>query len=164
MTDVLSSDILERQFGPTEVEVLYQDNGTRIIRTLAADSRQILEVSRVVFIQAGVEKFPGTHLAISEGASMGKAFRADGIEFIREDQGAYRYALPAIFKKFFGSREPATVVEVLILAGPDKTPYARILETYSPDVRWPHQVGEPTAGQLAKIQTLGEFLANQPVL
>jgi hypothetical protein len=164
MVDLLSSDILEQQFGPTEVEVLYQDNGTRIIRTLATDSRQILEMSRAVFIQSGVKKFPGTHQTVIEGMSMGKAFRADGIEFIREEQGTYRYALPAIFKRFFGSGEPATIVEVLVLAGPGKTPYATILETYSPDVRWPHQAGEPTAGQLAKVQALGEFLANQPVL
>ena len=164
MTDMLSSDILERQFGPTEVEVLYQDAKTRIIRTLAADSRQILEVSRVVFVQSGIEKFPGTHRAVTEGASMGKAFRADGIKFIREELGAYRHALPAIFKEVFGSSQPATVVEVLVLAGPGKTPYARILETYSPDVRWPRHIGEPTAGQLAKIRALGEFLADQPVL
>jgi hypothetical protein len=162
MAGVLSSDVLERQFGPTELEVLYQAAGTRIIRTLAADSRQSLELSLVAFVQAGVEEFPGTHQAVIGGASMGKAFRADGIGFVRQEKAAYRYALPVSFERFFGSREPATVVAVSVLAGPNKTPYAEILETFSPAVRRPCQAGQPTDGQLAKIRLLDEFLAGRP--
>ena len=161
MVDLLSSDVLERQFGPTELEVLHQDSGTRITRTLAADSRQNLELSRVVFTQAGVEQFPGTHRAVIGGMSMGKAFRADSIEFSRREQAAYSYELPASFERFFGRREPATVVSVSILAGPGKTPYAEILEIYGPEVRWPYQAGEPTNEQLAGIRLLDEFLASQ---
>lgn len=163
ITDTLSSDILEQQFGPTEVEVLYQDATTRIICTRVSASLQALELSHVTFIQAGVDKFPATHQAVCEGASIGKTFRRDGVEFIREEQAAYRTTLPVHFGRFFGKDKAATAVVVSIFVGPDKTPYAKILEIYSPDVKWPHTAGQPKARQL-NIEPLDSFLANQTVV
>jgi para-aminobenzoate synthetase component 1 len=133
----LSSDVLEQQFGPTTVEVLYQDDKTRTICTKVIATNQILEVSQVTFIQAGLDEFPDTHKTIVAGQSMGKAFRAQGIELIRETQSTYRQAPPDDLSQRFGSNKPVTVVAVSILVGPDKTPYARILETYSPEIVWP---------------------------
>lgn len=159
MDDELSSDILEKQFGPTAVEVLYQDDLTRIIVTSAADSGQILELSYVRFRPASTSKFPGTHGSVMAGTSMGKAFRADGIEFNRNEQAAYGHDLPDVFRQLFNSTETATVVAVTILAGPDKLPYAEILETYAPAVKWPSLRGKPSAGQLAVISLFGELLA-----
>lgn len=147
MADVLSSDILEQQFGPTEIEVLYQDDQTRIIATKVVDSKQVLEVSWVKFIPAGVKKFSKTHQTVMAGESMGKAFRASDIGFARQEKAAYSYILPANFKRIFGDDKAATIVEVVILAGSNKTPYAEILETYSPAVHWPHLHGQPTDGQ-----------------
>jgi hypothetical protein len=164
MTDLLSSDILEQQFGSTKAEVLYQATDTRIIATHAVDSGQILELSYVVFVQSGIEKFPGTHRAVMAGMSMGKAFRADDIKFILEEQAAYHYVLSLNFKRWFGSSEPATVVRVSILAGSEKRPYADILETYSPEVQWPRLHGKPKADQLDSIQLLDKFLAGQTLI
>jgi len=158
MANMLSSDILEAQFGPTEVAVLHQDNLERIICTKVLASGQVLELSRVVFGGAGAEKFPDIHRAIVAGESMGKAFRAAGIEFVRETKGAYKQTLPANLQQWFGSSEAATVVDVSILVGADQVPYAQILEVYSPAVRWPHSIGQPTTEQRLVISRLDKFL------
>lgn len=160
-SDLLSSDILEQQFGPTEVEVLRQDNKTRIIRTRVSASGQILELSLVAFARAGAAEFPEPHQEVVSGKSMGKAFREHGVSFKRVTRFACRQALPESFGRQFGSNQPANVVGVSILIGPQETPYAEILETYSPQVRWPRPGGEPEAGQLANIQLLGEFLRSE---
>jgi hypothetical protein len=160
MSDTLSSDILEKQFGPTEITVLYQDASTRIICTRTVADGHVLELSRVVFMP-GARDFPETHRAVLDGLSMGKAFRADGIEFRRHVNASYRRSLPAAFKKWFGRGSPATVVAVSILVGPAKTHYADIMETYSPDVRWPHLGGQPTNEHLENIKRLEEFLDEQ---
>lgn len=155
----MSSDILESQFGPTEVSVLYQDEKTRVICTRAKSDGQVLELSRVLFDPAGIGRFPRTHAAVLAGQSMGKAFRSDGIEFRRETETAYRRTLPANFHAWFGSRRPATVVAVSIMAGPDRQPYAEILEVYSPAVAWPQAGGQPRGDHPAVIKALGELLA-----
>ncbi len=143
MSDLLSSDILERQFGPTKLSVLYQGGSSRIICTRAKAGGQMLELSFVNFIAAGVEKFPEVHQAILDGVSMGKAFRAAGVAFSRKERTVDSQALAASFGRQFGGEGSATILEVTILAGPDETPYAEILETYSPAVRWPrrHSMG-----------------------
>ena len=137
---LLSSDILEQQFGPTEIEVLSQDGDKRVICTRVAHSRQVLEISTVKFIAEGAKKFVQTHQAVLDGMSMGKAFRRDKIDFIRQIQKIYRQELSANLEQQFGETGEATVVSVLILVGPGKTPYAEILETYSPAVDWPQTV------------------------
>jgi hypothetical protein len=158
MPNELSSDILERQFGPTELEALHQDDATRIICTKVAGTGQILELSQVTFLEAGMDEFPEVHQAVINGVSMGKAFAGHGIAFTRQTKAAYDRTLPFGFEQRFNSDKPATVVAVTILVGPEQTPYAEILETYSPAVAWPEKKGKPTGQQLAAIEALGTFL------
>lgn len=138
MSDDLSSDILERQFGPTEIKVLLQDGAVRVICTESAGG-QVLELSRVFFKQPVAEELADVHSEILAGTSMGKAFRQRGIVFKRRTRGVYLCGpgrLPAAFGARFGGRGPATVVDVSIVAGPRLTTYADILEVYSPAVSW----------------------------
>ena len=137
MSNLLSSDILEAQFGPTELTVLYQDETSRIICTKAKSGGQLLELSFVDFSRVGIEKFPEVHWVVTAGTSMGKAFRAAGVPFKRKEQLVDNPVLAAHFGRQFGSAGAATVITVSILAGPDQTPYAEILEIYSPAVHWP---------------------------
>lgn len=141
MSDLLSSDILERQFGPTELTVLHQSGNSRIISTRAKANGQLLELSFVNFIAAGVDKFPEVHEAVVAGTSMGKAFRDAGVAFSRKERIVDNQTLLENFGRQFGGEGPATVINVLILVGPDKIPYAEVLETYSPAVRWPGRNG-----------------------
>ncbi|HZL08226.1 MAG TPA: hypothetical protein VFC50_03470 [Candidatus Dormibacteraeota bacterium] len=159
MDDLLSSEILEKQFGPTELNILYQDGAARIITTSAKSNGQVLEISRAQFIPAGISKFPNVHQAVLAGTSMGTAFRSAGITFVRQQQAAYKYDLSANFEYLFGEDGPATIVIVSILVGPEQTPYAEILETYSPVVQWPNLQGVPTDEQLDSIKSLNGFLA-----
>lgn len=140
MSDALSSDILEDQFGPTKLTVLWQNGMSRIICTEAAATKQVLEVSLVTFAPLGVKAFQSVHKAVSGGASMGKAFRKYGVSFQRRTRGVYpcpEPALPPEFARIFNAAGRATVVAVTILAGPSGVPYADILEVYSPAVSWP---------------------------
>lgn len=156
---LLSSDILERQFGPTEVEILRQDDTTRIICTKTA-SGQVLELSQVVFHQQGIARFPDIHREIVTGKSMGKTFAAHDVSFERQVHSACKYdrALPAGFTERFGASEPFTVIDVSILVGPDATPYAGILEVYSPEVSWQLASGEVTEAMAGRIRAFGELL------
>ncbi len=137
MTTVLSSDILEQQFGQTELKVLYRSDIARIICTKTKPNGKVLELSFVTFIKTGIDKFPTVHREILDGKSMGKAFRDHGIEFKRKTKAVYRNTFPAIFSEDSGKY--STIVSVSILAGTHETPYAEILETYSPEVKWPRQ-------------------------
>ncbi len=137
MTSTLSSDTLEQQFGPTELKVLYQSNNARIICTKTVPGGKILELSFVNFIETGITKFQVVHEEILGGKSIGKAFHDHGIEFRRETKAIHRDIFPPISASQPADGEHSTVVSVLILVGADKTPYAEILETYSPAVRWP---------------------------
>ena len=139
MTDVLSSDILEQQFGATEIEVLHQDEQVRIIATYAKGSGRILELSRVIFKNEGIAAFPDTHRSVLAGESIGKAFRKAQIPFGRKVSGVYRQTLSGSFNQRFKSSKPAIVVPVSILVGSDKLPYAEIIETYTPELVWPPQ-------------------------
>jgi hypothetical protein len=161
MSNLLSSDILEAQFGPTEVEILRQDAETRIICTKAVRTGQVLEISRVTFDRAGRAAFPVVHQAVMDGASMGKAFRQADIEFRRVVGSAYACDLPKTFRRWFGSSVNATVVDVAVLVGSDCLPYAEILEVYSPLVEWPRSVGQPTARQLKKLGLLYKFFTDE---
>lgn len=158
MTEVLSSDILERQFGPTEVKILLQDETTRVIATKAAGDGRILEVSWVVFASDAVASFPGPYQDMLAGKSMGKAFRAHGMEPHREVNNAFTYDLPAPFYRWFAGTHDATVVGLSILAGPNQKFFAEVLETYRPEVEWPYLIGEPTIDQERQIGLLGDFM------
>ncbi len=136
----LSSDILERQFGPTEIAILRQDAALRIICTKAVADGRVLELSYVRFKQASAFRFEEAHQAVLSGTSMGKAFRAGGLAFVREERSVYRQAaraLPKVFRDRFQAQGTAVIVDVMIRVGNDATPYAEILEVYSPAVSWP---------------------------
>jgi len=137
MNNLLSSDILEAQFGPTEIAVLHQDETSRIICTKVIDGGQILEISRVTFDPAGIKAYAEIHRQVVAGMSMGKAFRQAGVDFRRQVHRTSQSELPPALRRWFGSTKKATTVEVSITVGPQALPYARILEVYSPAVRWP---------------------------
>jgi hypothetical protein len=161
MSTVLSSNVLEQQFGPTEVEILLQNDRNRIICTRAVYGGQVLEISYVNFVRSGVAGFPAVHQTIVAGESMGKAFRKAGIRFHRIVQAAHKYAVPESFKQWFDNAGAATVVDVTILVGPDRTTYAKILEIYSPLVKWPQSTGQPTPAQLEQLRWLNKFLSDE---
>jgi hypothetical protein len=156
----LSSDILEQQFGPTEITVLYQTGSLRVICSRVVSSGQVLELSLVNFVEAGVNEFSATHKSVLDGKSMGKAFRADGIKFMRREQAAYHYALPSNFTNWFSQDGEATMVAALIMVGPDQTAYAKILEVYSPAVKWPRLHGKPASKHLDELQLLSKLSGN----
>jgi hypothetical protein len=154
----LSSDILESQFGPTVIEIIYQDDLRRLIRTKQLGRNMTLEVSLVHFLPAGIKEFAAVHEAVKDGQSIGKAFRQAGISFYREVTSAYQSPLPAKLKNLFGNRRPATVMTVRVAVGDDRLPYAEITETYHPDVKWDLPVSPlispPVEKQLGLINRL----------
>jgi hypothetical protein len=156
--DSLSSDILEDQCGPTELVILHQTPLTRIICTKVIASGQILELSRVVFMEPGIKAFPHIHKTIGAGQSMGKAFREQGIEFIRNVNYVYHADMPVNFSERFMNSSPATVVSVSIFVGRDRVHYADILETYSPTVSWPDPSAKPSNEQLRALQAFDNLL------
>lgn len=137
MSAVLSSDILEQQFGQTFIEVLRQDNLTRIIRTKVVATGQVLEISQVTFIEAAAHTWSDIHRAVIAGQSMGKAFRSRNVEFTRHTKSISHQVPSADICHLFGSDRPATMVIVAILVGAAQILYAEIIETYSPVVCWP---------------------------
>src|SRR5512146_2540512 len=158
MTEALSSDLLERQFGPTEVDILFQDEGTRIIATKAVGDGRILEVSWVVFATDAAANFPEPYSDMQAGESMGKAFRAHDIKFERTIRSSYTADLPPAFQRWFNGTRESTVIDLSILAGPHKKLFADVLETYRPGVIWPYLTGEPTFDQQRRIGLLANFL------
>lgn len=163
MSELLSSDALERQFGPTELEVLWQDGLHRVIATKVAASGQILELSQVEFRPEGIAAFPDIHRAVVAGTSMGKAFAQTGLEFDRKIHAAYRYDqhnVPAGLAERFGSGEPPTVMDLSVVVGPEATAYADILEIYSPKVAWELTGGELDQAVVARINDFGATLAS----
>ncbi len=136
-SSVLSSDILEQQFGPTQILILYQDHAVRIICTQATATKQILELSLVTFTAARKQAYAFVHATIQAGYSMGKAFREAGIPFVRDVQSMQQQELPSNFERLYKDKAAATIIVTDILVGQEQTSYAHILETYSPAVRWP---------------------------
>jgi len=163
MSEVLSSDFLERQFGPTEIEVMFHDETglERIIATKAVGDGRILEISRVVFEPGAAEHFPEVFSAMGDGESMGKAFGLRGFRFTRNVKAAFTYDLPSVFSRWFGDVHNATVIDLVASAGPNDTPVARILETYRPEVRWPYMQGDPTQEQSERLRLISDFLADR---
>jgi hypothetical protein len=163
MSELLSSDVLERQFGPTRLEVLQQDDSGRIICTEAVETGKVLELSQVAFRQEGVSAFPRIHRRVLAGISMGKAFAETGMPFQRNIHASYRYdqrGLPAIFSERFGTDDPPTITDLLVVVGPDSTPYAEILEIYGPDVNpWELTGGDMGDTVAERLELFGAELA-----
>ncbi len=155
---MLSSDILENQFGPTRVNVLYQDNTDRIIQTVTFASEKVLELSWVKFDPEGKEVFAEIHSAVAEGESMGKAFREAGQPFNRETRALGRLILPDSYRQRFDSRNPATVTETDIFVGEDQIFYCHVLETFSPDINWPLSADSCQRPSRAKVLDFADFL------
>jgi hypothetical protein len=155
---MLSSDILEHQFGATHLELLYQSPSqkTRIIQTVASLTGQIVELSLVRFDPEGAASFPEIHKKVSDGESMGKSFKQAAVPFRRNPHSTIQSQLPASFNERFGSNRLATVVELEIFVGEQKSHYADVLETYNPLVQWPDPVNGCTS--LRKIQQFASLL------
>lgn len=131
---VLSSDLLEAQFGPTELLVLHDDGMERVIGTNSA-SGQHLELSLVRFRIEMSRAHPAVWRQLQAGSSMGAAFRQAGFDFQRTDQQAYQLRLPEPLSQWFGSLAPATVIQLVVVA--NTQPLADVFEIYHPEVRWP---------------------------
>lgn len=132
----LSSDILEAQFGPTRIEVLFQNNDQRVIQTLST-SGQVLEISLVDFDPVGTAAYSAVHQLIIQGTSIGKAFQSADILFHRRILSVVQREIPAVLAERFGSQNPASVVRVGIYVGEKNVHYADIFEIYHPEVTWP---------------------------
>lgn len=161
MTPPRSSDILESQFGTTTVDVLHQDEHVRVIQTRVVGTDQILEFSSVTFNQQGVNEFADIHESIVGGESMGKAFKAAGVDFVRQTHAVSRLVAPPVFATLFDTDQPAWVVEVAIAAGKNQTPYADILEVYSGLIEWPEPAIEPTKQMLSRLDKFSQFVIDQ---
>jgi hypothetical protein len=134
---MLSSDILEEQFGPTRLVILKQDSQHRIIKTVSIASGEVLELSLVTFDSNSAAIFPDIHQKVLLGYSMGKAYREAHISFIRDVQSITHNPLPPKLKSHFDQSGSATIVDVDIYVGKEKTHYCHILELYSSIVSWP---------------------------
>ncbi len=136
MSSILSSEILEKQFGLTRLKILKQDDWFRIITTEIVSSGEVLEISQVQFLSVP-EELNAIHQQVVAGTSMGKAFKDAEMMFSRITSGTWKTEVPTEFQKIFNSDTNATVVKVIIQIGEKKIPYAQITETYSPAVKWP---------------------------
>lgn len=162
MSDDLSSDILEGQFGPTELDVLRQDGQVRIIRTRTTGG-QLLELSLVSFKTSPIDGLREAHEDVLAGRSMGKAFRDRGLPFKRQVRAVYEAdvsVLPPIFQRTFETSGAATVVNVSILAGPEQMAYADILEVYNPAVSWPQSAGQIDADTSKRLEDFAQLLTD----
>ena len=154
----LSSDILEKQFGPTNIEILYQDQLSRISCTRSTKSGRALELSQVTFNADGVNQFSNVHKDIANGMSIGKAFRAEKIEFMRETQSTFKCDLPFNFSKWFDVTDNAIVVNVSIIVGSEKILYANIVETYISGVKWSDSYELPSKKLPQSVQNFNRLL------
>jgi hypothetical protein len=150
---MLSSDILEQQFGPTDLHIVQQTDSYRIIQTIDRSDKSVLELSFVTFDTATT--YPAIHQAVQSGASMGKAFRDGNVPFVREIQSVRWSNMPKKLQSYFSSSEPVTIVEVSIFVGPEHAHYCDIVEVYHPHVSWPQS---PTIDDTTLPQTLLTFL------
>jgi len=148
MANRLSSDTLEAQFGPVTIAILSQTDQHRIIATRMVATGQVLEYTEVSFDPAGIAAYPQVHQQIRAGTMMGKAFRAAGVDFVRETRSTDRQAtLTPEQAKLFGvtATSLGTQVKLDVFVGPHHTHYAHLIELYSPVVTWPDMLS--TASQ-----------------
>lgn len=132
---MLSSDILENQFGKTSLHILKQTDDYRIIQTISKDDGSILELSFVTFVNATV--YSDIHQRILDGTSMGRAYRDANIPFERSVRSIRHAMIPQEIAQYIPSSHPSTIVEVSIFVGAEKNHYCDIVEIYSPEVHWP---------------------------
>ncbi len=134
---MLSSDILEQQFGETKIIILKQDEHYRIIQTIVVSTGQVVELSLVTFDSPNLHVFADVHAQVIHGMSIGKAFKQAGVPFTRKTNTITRQVLPDILKRYYPDQEEVTVVDVDILVGNEGVHYCHILELYSSLVEWP---------------------------
>ncbi|CAN5410902.1 hypothetical protein BH10PAT4_BH10PAT4_0750 [soil metagenome] len=152
---MLSSDVLEKQFGPTELRILQQTNKYRIIQTIAVNTKMVLELSFVTFDRINV--FPAVHQLILDGGSIGKVYKEAGIFFYRDVRSISTSPVSNILKRFFELSQVLTIVEVSIFVGPEKSHYCDIIEIYAQSVEWPQPVtttDSDASNRLKEILTL----------
>jgi hypothetical protein len=133
---MLSSEILEKQFGPTRLVILKQNSRQRVVETVVVDTEQVLELSVVTFDTQNVHTFPEIHKEIMAGTSMGKAYKKAGVSFNRVVKSIVHSPLPAVLESEFDQKGLGTIIEVDILVGKQKAHYCHILEIYSSAVKW----------------------------
>lgn len=133
---MLSSDILEQQFGATKVVIIKQTSGYRIIKTVANTNGQTLELSLVTFTR-NTARFPDIHKKIIKGSSIGKAFKQAGVSFVRTVHSITHAPLQPTLQSSFNDTRLATIVDVDIYVGDDMVHYCHIIEIYSSEVDWP---------------------------
>lgn len=150
---MLSSDILEQQFGPTDLHVLQQTDSYRIIQTINRSDKSVLELSFVTFDKTTT--YPAIHQAVRSGTSMGKAFRDANVEFVREIRSVRWSNMSEKLQSYFSSSKPVTIVEVSIFVGTEHIHYCDIIEVYHPSVSWPQP---PTTDDTTLPRTLVAFL------
>ena len=155
---MLSSDILEEQFGATRLVVVMQDETHRVIQTVAGDSGEALELSLVTFNPRSSTLFPHVHKAILDGESMGKAYRTANIPFSRTIRSTSSVFVPESLQAQFTSTGVATIVDVDIFVGDDQARYCNILELYSPAVAWPDSVDDQSQNIKEALQNFEELL------
>ena len=163
MSSELSSEVLVRQFGNLELEILNQDDRERIICNRTVPDGRVIELSKVAFRQEGVAAFPEIHQRILRGASIGAAFAEASVPFHREIHASRHYEdeVPSSFAERFGSQEPPTVTDLSVLVGADNIPYADILEVYNPAVvPWEQSPEKLSATAISRLHEFGATLAN----
>lgn len=157
-SSTLSSDILQQQFGETQLIILNQNTQYRVIETITTADKTVLELSLVTFDQANVHVFSDIHQAILAGESIGATYKKAGILFKRNVTAINHTLLPAIFAAYFNTQEAATVIEVGILVGPEQIHYCSILEIYSPAVRWPDPATSISISVQERLQEFAKLL------
>ncbi|MDB5167060.1 MAG: hypothetical protein JWN26_205 [Candidatus Saccharibacteria bacterium] len=151
---MLSSDILEQQFGPTKLVIVFQDFKHRIIQTITKQNHKVLELSLVTFDQSNVNTFAVIHQKILGGDSMGKTFKDADVNFVRDIHFINHEIIPSNIQATFDQVGQATIIDVDILVGPNLIHYCHITEIYSPSVVWPKS-NHPALPTIK--QTLAEF-------
>lgn len=154
----LSSDMLESQFGPTFVDVLFQQEDRRVIQT-STQNGPALELSYVQFDPQGTPAYPTVHQSVRGGVSMGKAFRAAGVPFQRVVVSVMRFPVSMNMAARFARSDPAWALNVDILVG-DNIHYATITELYSAAVQVPYAITPPDAQLIRNIGQLVDILDN----
>lgn len=153
---MISSDILEGQFGPTHIGVIWQDAQHRIIKTIVTKSDEILELSLVVFNPISASVFPKIHHDILSGNSIGKTFQAANVAFVRDIHSVTQSSLPTHLRSYFSGK--ATVVDVDIFVGKDNVHYCHIIEIYSPKVVWPTGHYRPSTTIISQLDIFEQLL------
>jgi hypothetical protein len=153
---MLSSDILEQQFGQTELNIIKQTPEYRIIQTVAKKDSAVLELSFVTFDRT--DAFPIVHAQVLKGSSMGKAYHASGIEFERDIKSVSKLPVPISLQNYFQQKGLSTIVEVSILVGQDHVHYCDIIEIYHPSVKWPQEVTTHNSNIQSRLELVSKLL------